>query len=221
METIRLTYGVEPFGVGFRMVGDFLENGTDRSGWLPVPSSFRDAGIQDHPWDIEGAGLGKSGRWKVESGRVGAKPVFAPAAELGQGHGVINTPCNVDNGRGRVGGLGELTDNEGHEVAGMQAVAHLMPLSPKTDVLKGASRGPRMNPVTEDALVRLAKLSGSSEYATAIDANGKIERQAIFQCQQLRTFFGRSVQGYRRLGGEEFGYSGSADPGILRFCVRW
>ncbi len=99
----------------------------------------------------------------------------------------------------------KLRDEEGDEVGGMQAVAHLVALAAESDVLEGPPAQVAVDPVGEDPLVRPAELPGAGEDAAAVDEDGQGEGLAVFQGERLARELCRPVERNRRRGGEGFG----------------
>ena len=86
----------------------------------------------------------------------------------------------------------------------MEAVADLVSVAVKADVFKGLFLRPAVDPVTEDALVGLAELSGAGKDATAVDPRRESEGGAVFVGQELGAFFRGAVERDGRIGGEVF-----------------
>ena len=174
--------------MGRGVLADFLKNGWPERWPAPIPIARGAGGIKDHPWDIEWAGLalGLDG--------MRAEVLGAPAAKLGEGHGIIHSPGEVLHAWNRAGGISHLADEEGNDIARMEAIADLVPGAVEADVFERAAAGPGVDPVAEDALVGLAELAGAGEDSAAIDANGEIEGEAVFEGEQARS----SASSFRR-----------------------
>ena len=103
-----LAHQIEPVGVLPDVLCDFFKDVSDWGGGLPVPGFFGECGVEHHPGDVEGAGLGGFARrgtrrhkvWGGRKGRVGSEAVGAPSAQLGEGHAAVRPAGDVDDGRG-------------------------------------------------------------------------------------------------------------------------
>ena len=75
----------------------------------------------------------------------------------------------------------QLRQQHRHQVARMQAVAHLMAAAVKADVFQRPAAQVRIEPERKDALIRFAKLPRARQHAAAVDPDGKIKSFAVFQ----------------------------------------
>jgi hypothetical protein len=78
-----------------------------------------------------------------------------------------------------------LFEKERDEVAGVEAIADLLPGSAEADVFELAGGSPGVDPVGEDSLVGFSKLAGSGEDSTAVDPDREVEGGSVFERERM------------------------------------
>jgi hypothetical protein len=96
----------------------------------------------------------------------------------------------------------------------MQAISNLVACTFKTQVSQRAPAPIRVNPKTENPLVRLSELSSPGHDAAPVDKHGQTKRAAILKAQYFRAQFGTAVKRYGRFGGKQFAHALIADAGF-------
>src|SRR5260221_9368999 len=143
-----------------------------------------------------------------------------PVRELREGAGGRFASAGVDYarlGKGRAGGYLEL--NQRQEVSRMHAIANLMTGSVKTDVAQGFSMKVAVYPVTENSLVRPAKLTGARNDATTVQPHIHPEARSIFESKRFAGQLGGSIERHGRTGGKVLSDSGLGNAGRKRYSV--
>ncbi len=153
------------------MKGDFFEDLVAWSRGVPVPEGFGFGGIQDHPWDIEGAVF-----WFGDN-LMATEALVAPSGELAEGHCGFGSAGEIkDSVGGRELSLGEdlVEDQSGH-VARVEAVADLVALTIEADVAEGSAAEVAIDPIRKNALVGSTELTGAGHDTAAVDENLEAE----------------------------------------------
>ena len=81
--------------------------------------------------------------------------------------------------------MGDLLLKEWDEVAGMEAVAYLVPFAIKADVLERFALLVAVEPVSKNPLIGFTELPRTGQHATTVDPDRKVERVAVFEGQLL------------------------------------
>src|SRR5438552_9914433 len=76
----------------------------------------------------------------------------------------------------------------------MQAIAHLMSLAVKPNVLQRPASQVRVDPKRENALIRPTKLPGARKHATPVYPNRKMKGIAVLKREYFRGEFATTVQ---------------------------
>lgn len=182
------------------MAGDFFEDLVSRCGWAPVPEGLGFTGIQDHPGDVEGAVFGFGDNFMV------AKAFIAPSRELAEGHRGFCSPREINDSIGRSELLRgkDLVQNQGGQIARVQAVADLVTFPIEADVAERPAAEMAVDPVGEDTLVGTTELSSSGHDAATVDESREAKCFTEFQRKHFAGEFAGAVEGDWRLGGKRF-----------------
>ena len=159
------------------MKGDCFEDLVAWSHGVPVPEGFGFGGIQDHPRDVEGAVFGFGGDI------VATEALVAPGGELTEGPCGLGSAGEIkDSLSGGELSLGEdLVEDQGGQIARVEAVADLVALTIEADVAQRSTAEVAVDPIGEDALVGSTELTGAGHDAATVDENLEAERLAVFQ----------------------------------------
>ncbi len=117
---------------------------------------------------------------------VFAEARVAPVRQLRQRHGVRRAAAEVGDARLVLAAMFHLREQHRHEVARMQAVAHLMAVAVEADVFQRTPAQMRIDPERKNSLVGFAELARAREHAAAIDPDGKMERLARIPARRPR-----------------------------------
>src|SRR5438046_1030754 len=120
---------LQPAGIALRVRGDLVEHGADRRLRAPAPELGGARAVHHHPRHVEAARVGIGG----DLARTEA--LRAPCAELREGNAVGEAAAQIDDSLDLASRLRYLRPQERHEIACMQAVAHLIAASAEADVL--------------------------------------------------------------------------------------
>lgn len=177
------------------MAGDFFEDLVSRCGWAPVPEFLGFTGIQDHPGDVEGAVFGFADNF------MAAKAFIAPSRKLTKGHGGFCSPGEINDaiGRDELWRGKDLIQNQGGQIARVQAVADLVTFPIEADVAERPAAEMAVDPVGEDTLVGATELSSSGHDAATVDENREAKCFTKFQGKHFAGEFGGAVEGDWRL----------------------
>lgn len=114
-----------------RVLGDFRPNALQGRPRPPVPNGEGASGVQYEPWHVEWA------RFCFGADGQGSKTLFAPGAQLAERSAVIHSAGDIDDPwRSRTGFL-DLTNEQGEQVARVQAVSDLVASTLEADVFQG------------------------------------------------------------------------------------
>ena len=135
-----------------------------------------------------------------------AKSFITPNSELAEGNGGFGSAGEVDDS---IGGCefsrGEdLVEDQGGQVAWVEAVADLVALAIEADVAQRPAAEVAINPVGEDSLVGTAELPRAGHDSAAVDENLETESLSVFQGEHFAGKFRGAVEGDRRLSGKGF-----------------
>lgn len=137
---------------------------------------------------------------------MATKAFIAPCGQLAEGHGGFGSTGEVDDS---IGGCefsrGEdLVEDQGGQVAWVEAVADLVALAIEADVAQRPAAEVAINPVGEDSLVGTAELPRAGHDSASVDENLETECLAVFQGEHFAGEFRGAVERYRRLSGKGF-----------------
>ena len=104
----------------------------------------------------------------------------------------------------------------GDEVARVEAVADLVPVTAETDVFKWALAEVGVEPIGKNSLVGAAELTGTREHAAAVDKDRKVKRRAVFEREGFAGKFSGAVERDRGGSRKLFGDAGRADTARMR-----
>src|ERR1700761_1938114 len=148
----------QPARVVLDVGSNLIQNGCKRSTRRPPQFLCNPLVVHHHPRDVEWSYL------LVRLGIVPAKTLVTPIRQLGQRHGIRNSPAGiVDRIARRL--AAHLERNKASQIVGMKRVSRLMAVSPEADVAQRQSRRMSMQPIRKDALFRRAKLARASQHA--------------------------------------------------------
>jgi len=111
------------------------------------------------------------------------KAFIAPSGELAEGHSGFGSAGEVDYsiGGGEFLRGEDLVEDQGGQVARVQAVANLVALTIEADVAQRPAAKVAIDPVGEDSLVGSTELAGAGHDTAAVDKNLEAERLPVFQ----------------------------------------
>ena len=134
------------------------------------------------------------------------KAFIAPSSELPEGHRGFSSAGEVDDSvRGCEFSRGEdLVEDQGGQVARVEAVADLVALTIEADVAQRSAAEMAIDPVGEDTLVGTAELPRTGHDSAAVDENLETESLSVFQREHFAGEFRGAVEGDRRLSGKGF-----------------
>ena len=108
---------------------------------------------------------------------------ITPNSELAEGHGGFGSTGEVDDsvGGGEFLRGEDLVEDQGGQVARVEAVADLVALAIEADVAQRPAAEVAIDPVGEDTLVGSTELAGAGHDTAAVDENLEAERLPVFQ----------------------------------------
>ena len=114
---------------------------------------------------------------------MATEALVAPGGELAEGHRGFGSAGEIkDSFSGGELSLGEdLVEDQGGQIARVEAVADLVALSIEADVAEGSAAEVAIDPIRKNALVGSTELTGTGHDPAAIDENLETERLAVFQ----------------------------------------
>ena len=134
------------------------------------------------------------------------KAFIAPSGELAEGHSGFGSAGEVDYsiGGGEFLRGEDLVEDQGGQVARVEAVADLVALAIEANVAQRSAAEVAINPVGEDSLVGTAELPRAGHDSAAVDENLEAESLPVFQREHFAGEFRGAVERYRRLSGKGF-----------------
>jgi len=97
-----------------------------------------------------------------------------------------------------------LVEDQGGQVARVEAVADLVALAIEADVAQRSAAEVAIDPVGEDSLIWTAKLTSAGHDSAAVNENLETENLSVFQREHFAGEFRGAVEGDRRLSGKGF-----------------
>ena len=135
-----------------------------------------------------------------------ATAFIAPCGQLAEGHGGFGSTREVDDsiGGGKLLQGEDLVEDQGGQVARVEAVTDLVAFTIEADVAQRSAAEVAIDPVGEDTLVGPAELARAGHDSAAVDENLAAESLSVFQREHFTGEFRGTVEGDRRLSGKGF-----------------